>query len=168
MSSTSSPTLLRDVHSRHTERRVAVLALTGGGLTPFLTALPGVVSVVCALASMLVIWAGFWRAGWVAADHRIVALSWLTDGRWLLTDRRGRTVEGRLRPESRVGCRAVWLHWDVTGRSDFRRQSLLLAGGDIPDSDLRRLMVRLRIEGHQSQSPDNMSPSAVAREISIA
>lgn len=151
MSSTSSPPLHCEVHSRRTERRVATVALTAGALAPFMAGLPGDVSMLCALAATLLIGSGLRRAGWLRPEGGIAAMSWLADGRWLLTDRRGRAVEGVLRSESRVGRRGVWLRWDVSthesGRPGVARRSLLLAGGDMPANELRRLIVRLRLEG---------------------
>lgn len=171
MSSSCSPTLLRDVHSRRTERWVVALALSAAGLVPFLTSLPVLVSVVCTVVSILLVGAGFWQAGWMlGGDHRIVAVSWLSDGRWLLTDRRGRTAEGTLLGQSRVGCRAVWLRWDLAGERYFSGRSLLLASIDTPENELRRLIVRLRIEGYRPLGgrPGNVKHDTAAREISMA
>ena len=96
--------------------------------------------VICAVA----IRAGLSRMGWLGA-RRIVGVTWLSDGRWQVVDRRGVTTEARLRNDSRVGSHWVWLRWDTPDR--WNQRSLLLAAGDIPTSDLRRLLMRLRIVG---------------------
>lgn len=165
MSSTSSPIHLRDVHSRRTERWVAVLALAAAGLAPFLAGLPIEATLAYTAASISLAGAGFRRAGWtIRGDRRIVAVTWLADGRWLLTDRRGRIAEGVLRSDSRVGRHLVWLCWDMQGGRHPGRRSMLLAGSDVSDDELRRLSVRLRIDGYAG----NVTRDTTAREISMA
>lgn len=143
MSSTSSPTLICDVRARRTDRWVAGLALVASAVglslvTAFDSLVACMLFVICAAA----ISGGLARAGWIGT-RRIVGVTWLSDGRWRLVDRRGVTTEATLRSDSRVGSRWVWLRWDTPDR--WNQRSLLLAAGDAPRSDLRRLMMRLRI-----------------------
>jgi hypothetical protein len=146
MSSTSSPTLLCDVRSRRAEPAVALLALAAGALGPSLvTSLDTTTACAVSLISTSLILLGLWRARWVGA-RRIVAVAWLSDGRWLLTDSRGATIEAALLGDSRVGGHWAWLRWS-SGNSIRCTSSLLLAAGDISSGDLRRLIVRLRIDG---------------------
>lgn len=132
-----------------------MLALAATAGAPWLvTAFTPALACAISLSSFVLVWLGFRRAGWVSADHRIVGVSWLPESGWRLTDRCNRTIEGVLRSDSRVGGRCVWLRWDTDGLP-FNRKSMLLTAGDIPERDLRRLVVRLRIEGpaHDAAGP---------------
>jgi hypothetical protein len=85
---------------------------------------------------------GLWRAGWIGSRHRIVAVRWLADGRWLLADR-DNTFPAALCADTRLFGQTVWLHWKTVAG---RRRSMLLAAGDLPAGQLRTLGARLRIE----------------------
>jgi hypothetical protein len=106
-----------------------------------------------ALARMLVAF-GFNRAGWLGDRERIEHVVWSSDGRWLLTDACGRQVEATLRDDTRVGNRSVWLRWNAN-----RTRSKLLISGDLQAAELRRLIVRLRIQGGR-RDPIDEAPGA--------
>lgn len=151
MSSPSSPTLLSDVSSRRAERRAAWLTAVGCVVASVLVSASvgteGATAMTGALAAAFVAGAaaclGLWHAGWFDGRH-IRQLSWLSQGRWILTDAADRRWCGRLCGQTRVAGRWVWLRWRL---DDGRSRCLLIAPGDIDAQDLRRLVVRLRIEG---------------------
>jgi hypothetical protein len=89
---------------------------------------------------------GLWRQGWLGGERRLTSVSWLPDGRWLLADAGHASAPADLRADSRVGSRWLWLRWNADCPHRPRRRSLLLVRGDIPNPDLRRLVVRLRLE----------------------
>lgn len=145
MSSTSSPTLICDVRARRAERCVALLALTASavGLSLVTSFSPLTLCALFAISGVLLC-CGLHRAGWLGA-RRIASFAWSSDGRWQLIDGRGVATHVRLRSDSRVGSRWVWLRWDTSERWSTR--SLLIFAGDVCEGDIRRLAVRLRIEG---------------------
>lgn len=169
MSSQGLPTLELDVRSRRAETFVAVLVTalavaapwlsmglsTGlsmgppaGSLSSFAFAFSGVAAVVVPV--------GFWRAGWIGRQRQIIRIVWQADGRWFLTHAHGRTAEAVLRADTRISTRAIWLRWDIqldrpaprasTSQVTVTRGSMLLATADVPEPDLRRLFVRLRLD----------------------
>lgn len=165
MSSQGLPTLELDVRSRRAETFVAVLVTTlavaapwlstglsmgppTGALSSFAFAVSGVAAVVVPI--------GFWRAGWIGRQRQIICIVWQADGRWFLTNAHGGTVEAVLRADTRISTRAIWLRWDIqldrptprasTSQVSVTRGSMLLATGDVPEADLRRLFVRLRLD----------------------
>jgi hypothetical protein len=94
---------------------------------------------------------GFWRAGWIGHQRQIIRIVWQADGRWFLTNARGGTVEAALRADTRISKRAIWLRWDIQldcpgPWASIPLRSMLLVTGDLPEPDLRRLFVRLRID----------------------
>jgi hypothetical protein len=135
---------------RRAERRAAWLALVGAGcavallgLVPPWTQLLAAGGLgAIAVAGSGAITFGLWRAGWIGSRHRIVAVRWLADGRWLLADR-DKTFPAALCADTRLFGQTVWLHWKTVAG---RRRSMLLAAGDLPAGQLRTLGVRLRIE----------------------
>jgi hypothetical protein len=102
-------------------------------------------------ATLAAIGFGLWRAGWIGSRHRIVGLRWLADGRWLLADSRGNAFSGELSAGTRLARNACWLHWTTSGD---RSRTMLLARGDLSDSELRALAVRLRIEAVERVLPE--------------
>ena len=156
-SSTLTPTLMIDARSRRTETWVAILTVLAAALSSALLHLSPATAAVTAIAMAGVIAVGFGRSGWLGGENRIETVSWVADGRWFLGDRRGRSFEVALEGGTRAACGAVWLRWsNAHGRRP--RYSMLLAPGDLPSEDLRRLIVRLRIEGSRAAS----SPGVVA------
>lgn len=141
MSSQGSPRLELDLRQRRWERRVAWLALVLGPASFLLTA-PRPAAFGYALAMALLVAGGLLRSGWIGDRERIQRVVWSSDGRWLLTDARGRLFEATLRADSRVGDGFVWLRWNAN-----QTRSMLLVSGDVAAADLRQLIVRLRLEG---------------------
>ena len=135
-----------DVRARSAERLLGGLALGAVGVSAALAPLAPIQSGLFLLAAVC-IGLGLWRQGWLGGERRLTAISWLPDGRWLLSDARHTSIPAELRGDSRVGSRWLWLRWNVDCSLRPRRRSLLLLGGDIPNSDLRRLVVRLKLEG---------------------
>jgi hypothetical protein len=93
---------------------------------------------------------GFWKAGWLGWRPRLRRIAWQVDGGWLLTDFSGATRHAELRGDSRLGAGCAWLRWDMqpgAGSVWARTCTLLLVPGDVSAPDLRRLQVRLRIDG---------------------
>jgi hypothetical protein len=94
---------------------------------------------------------GLWRAGWIGSRHRIVGLDWRTDGRWLLADSRQHTFTAELAGGTRLFGNALWLQWRTPDRG---LRSMLLVTGGLPESQLRTLAVRLRIEALERALPE--------------
>jgi hypothetical protein len=151
MSSPGLPTLTVDARSRRCEARVALLALGFAGAAPLgLTGLDFPATVAASVASILVIGAGLWRAGWLPSRRRLAAFVWHADGRWVLTDVCNMTFEGRLCADARIGERCVWLRWQAGSQRLGAERTMLLARGDVADRELRRLITRLGIEGRHA------------------
>lgn len=149
MSLPNSSTLTIDVRARQLEYRVAWLALFAAGLTPWLlTALEPGIAAAASAVGVAVVARGLRHAGWMPhAAHRLTGIRCLADGRWLLTDASSRTVEGLLvRSDARVVSRCVWLRWRTVGETRQRTHSLLLGPYDLPQAQLRRLIVALRMD----------------------
>lgn len=175
MSSQGLPTLELDVRSRRAQRVVALSVTALAVAAPCLLgsfALSQALSLALSVVAAVVLPIGFWRAGWIGRQHQIIRIVWQADGRWFLSDTHGRTVEAALRADTRISTRALWLRWDiqfdppmnrastlpsaipqvadvaanVIAKLAANRKSMLLVAGDVPESDLRRLFVRLRID----------------------
>ena len=154
MSSTSSPTLIIEVRARRTERLVAVCTLAIVFLSPWLLmSLAPAAAFSAGVAAVLAAAMGFRLAGWLGGRTSIARLSWIPEGRWFLTDRAGAQLEASLGAGTRVGPGLVWLQWRVlTARFPLVR-TMLLTDRDLPAQDLRRLVVRLRIDGPRHSGP---------------
>lgn len=145
MSSPGLPRLDIEVGQRRAERWIAGAGSAAGLVLSTLTAqLLGFTAVAAAtigvfLAITCVV--GFQRAGWLGGGRRIQRVVWQPQGDWLLLDAAGRSRETRLRADTRVGPGCFWLRWDAGNPC-----SILLAPGDLPADELRRLSVRLRID----------------------
>lgn len=129
---------------------MALFALTASLATAVLWACKSMPAGLASAILVATLGGGFWYAGWIGrGSRRLKAVCWLQDGRWLLMDEANRVVAAKLHADTRVFARCVWLHWAGAdpARDGRLRRSLLLAAGDIADSELRRLLVRLRIEG---------------------
>lgn len=143
-----------DVRGRRAERLLGVLALLGlagaGALLPLATWQVGAVFILVTVAAV----AGLWLQGWLGGARRLARIDWLPDGRWRLRDARHTDVTAELRPDSRIGAHWLWLRW----QAGARRPSIFLIHGDLPDSDLRRLTVRLRLDARLHSRPAAESP----------
>jgi len=101
---------------------------------------------------------GLWLQGWLGGARHLTRLSWLPDGRWLLSDKRHTDLSAVLRPDSRVGSHWAWLRWELSS-SGPRHRSMLLLEGDLAAPDLRRLLVRMRLLSQQPVAPtDSADP----------
>jgi hypothetical protein len=148
MSSRSSPTLIIDVRARRAEGVIVVCTLAVAVLSPWLLtslAPPAALSAGIVAFSGLAI--GFRRAGWLGGLRSLETLSWISDGRWVLVDRAGAHIEATLGAGTRVGPGLVWLRWRVSNSGFPLVRTLLLTDRDLPAQTLRRLVVRLRIDG---------------------
>jgi hypothetical protein len=142
MSSRDSPPLSLEVRKRGAERWCAATLVALTVLAVVQTSMQApLTGVSLTLVGGAVLGYGMWRAQWFGS-RRLVRIAWLPDGRWQLVDASGVVVEASLRGDSRVGSHYAWLRWDA----DIVR-SMLLFRGDLTEADLRRLIVRLRIDG---------------------
>jgi hypothetical protein len=135
-----------DVRARRAERLLGVLALLGV-LGAGMLLLPPVsfVSAAFFIVVTAAVGAGLWLHGWLGGARRLARIAWLPDGRWQLRDARHTDVIAQLRADSRIGARWLWLRWNAESAWP-RRPSMLLIHGDLPTADLRRLIVRLRLD----------------------
>ena len=153
MSSPGSPTLELDVAARRTEKRVAWFAIVAAAAAPCLIGASWqivLLSIVAAAACRQ----GFQHAGWLGGAQSLRHITWRPEGHWLLKDVQGREFEATLRADSRLLARLVWLRWNAADQVRDGRtpgivrggtRSMLLSLGDIPEPQLRRLRVRLRL-----------------------
>ena len=144
MSSPGSPTLILDARTRRAERAVATIALAAAGVAPWLADVHGLQALVYGLCCMGVAALGLYRAGWLGTARRLVGATWTADGRWTLSRHGQDPLDAVLLGDSRCGAGWVWLHWS-TGR--WSRRSMLLVRSDLSSGQLRRLVVRLRLQG---------------------
>ncbi len=126
--------------------------LLGGGLLSLWLVeppwLPGMIASLLALglyASVLR------RHVWLSAPAAIRELVWEGDGIWRLLRADGSEREARLRGDSFVHPYLVVLNFRQT---DGRPCSVLLIPGRVSAADLRRLRVRLKLEGVGDQATD--------------
>lgn len=136
---------------RRAEPCAAWLVLVAGACGVLLLGATSWTTQLVGAAGLAAIGVGLWRAGWIGSGHRIVGLRWLADGRWLLADGREAASPGVLAAGTRIAQDALWLCWR-TPRG--RRRSMLLTPGDLPASELRALVVRLRIEALERALPE--------------
>jgi hypothetical protein len=153
MSLQDLPALTLDVGKRRTERRCAwalasLVVLASGFAMARSVALGSFLAVGSSAAY------GLWRHG-RSRCRRLTTIAWLADGRWRLVEEDGRVVEAVLRADSRISSHCVWLRWNA----DIVR-SMLLFRGDLTEADLRRLIVKLRIEGARPAADPSEPASA--------
>ena len=149
MSSHGLPTLFLDVCGRRADRAVAVFMLVLAIVVSIQLPLPVATLAVIVPGVALALGLGFLFIGWLGGPGRLARIACQPDGRWMLSDGAGRTVEAELAPGSRVTPFALWLEWK--GRPG---RPLLLLSGDVAATDFRRLVVRLRLSaGSQRRTP---------------
>lgn len=85
MSLPDSATLTFDVRGRRSERRLGVLALVAVAAAIGLLPLPLLSAVLFFAIAAAVVVLGLWGQGWLGGAGRLTAVSWLSDGSWLLT-----------------------------------------------------------------------------------
>jgi hypothetical protein len=153
-------TLTIDVRARRAERLLGMVALTGVAMTAVL-----LLSVSMMLAFAVLVLGlgatafGLRSQGWLGGAGGLTSISWLADGRWLLSDGCHTNQPAELRGDSRVGSRWVWLRWQLLS-SPSKSRSMLLLDGDIPAADLRRLIVRLRLPSQRRHQLFAEAPGA--------
>jgi hypothetical protein len=138
-----------DVRARRAERLLGVLGLcgvVGAGVLLYPPVSTLVASFFIVVTAAVI--AGLWLQGWLGGVRRLARIAWLPDGQWQLRDARHTDVVAELRGDSRVGAHWLWLRWNADSAWRRRQPSMLLIRGDIPDGDLRRLIVRLRLDAH--------------------
>ncbi|MFC4312154.1 hypothetical protein ACFPN2_23940 [Steroidobacter flavus] len=139
----ATPTLLTiDVRSRRSERRLGVLALGGVAVATWLLPLPLVSAVLFFVTASAVVLLGLQWQGWLGGADRLTAVSWMSDGSWVLSSAHRKNIPATLGTDTRVGRRWLWLRWH-TGQG---QRSMLLLKGDALPAEIRRLSVRLRLE----------------------
>lgn len=161
MSSQGSPALDLDVHARRAERRVAMLVLMTGVLAPWLLQVTIPTSLLLSASAAIGLSYGFRQAGWLAGPRRLVRITWLGDRRWFLTDARGLRREATLLPDTRRGPGCVWLRWRLVDAPDVH--SMLLVRTDLATHELRRLLVRLFVDGMSPAQPTFLDDPAAPR-----
>lgn len=164
---TPTRTLTIDVRGRRSERRLGVLALLAVALATGLLTLPILKAALFFMVVAGIIATGLWLHGWLGGARRLTHVSWLSDGRWRLSDGAQANLSATLSRHCRVGNRWVWLSWHVDagaytrpGVSRARRRSMLLVQGDVSAVELRRLGVRLRLESVSPQASPMLSTGA--------
>lgn len=162
-SSAGFPTLAVDARRRRVGRLIAVLVLLLAAGSPALMAGSIGLGVVLSgtAAVLIVLWAGLVGAGWLGS-RQITRVVWQADGRWLLTDERGRDYEATLRPDTRMSTNFIWLRWDLP---TVRGASMLLAAGDASADELRRLRVRLKLDRRAGACATSMRAATQARKF---
>lgn len=159
MSSPSSPPLILDVRARSAERALAWGILGLAFVCPWLFAGPPLVLAALSVLCVGVSWLGLFHCGWLEGARRVAQVAWLADGRWFITTSDGRSMECELDLTSRVGAMAIWLRLR-TCELPVRRYSLLLTRADDCAEDVRRLGIRLRLEGTRSPGRPDLLPAA--------
>ncbi|WP_129647182.1 hypothetical protein [Peristeroidobacter agariperforans] len=139
------PTLTLDVRSRRSERRLGALALLGVAAAAMLLPIPPLSAALFCVSAAAVVGSGLWWQGWLGGADRLTAVSWLSDGSWLLATATRTNIPATLSADSRIGSRWVWLRWHTPG-SRPRSRSMLILKGDVLPAELRRLNARLRLE----------------------
>jgi hypothetical protein len=146
MSSPSSPPLILDVADRPAERWIGYGTVAAAFVLPF-GALPfethSILLAAVLLSALVVV--SLRACGWLGGPHCVVHVAWLADGRWIAVQASGATAECELCLNSRIGARALWLRLRPIGAS-ARTFSLLLSRAHDPDDQVRRLIVRLRLD----------------------
>jgi hypothetical protein len=156
MSSPNSPPLNLELRAPRLEAWVAYVAVTVAALAP-LAVLPWMTGVVCGVLSAGLIYSGFASTHWLAPAQQIARVSWLADGRWVVEESSGTIMECELRRGSRVFAHAAWLCLEPSKCSHKALHVLLTSFGLHHPSELRRLILRLRLDGVRSPSPTQLS-----------
>jgi hypothetical protein len=142
------PTLFLDVCGRRSDRLLAVVMLLLASVVATQLPLPAAALVIIVPVVAVTVGLGFLLIGWWGGPGRLARIAWQPDGRWMLSDVAGRTIETELAPGTRVTPFALWLEWK--GRPG---RPLLLLPGDVATTDFRRLVVRLRLSATPRRSP---------------
>lgn len=134
-----------DVRSRRSERRLGALALLGVAAAAMLLPIPPLSAALLFVVVAGAVGLGLWSQGWLGGAERLTAVSWSSDGSWLLTSATRKNIRATLSADSRIGSRWLWLRWHTPGVRP-RQRSMLILKGDVLPAELRRLSARLRLE----------------------
>ena len=156
MSSPNSPPLNLELRAPRLEAWIACVAVMMAAVVP-LVFLPWMAGVACSVLAAGLIYSGFASTHWLAPAHQIARVSWLADGRWVVEEFTGTVTECELRRGSRVFAHAAWLCLDPSDASRKPLHLLLTSFGLRHPSELRRLILRLRLDGARSASPAELS-----------
>lgn len=156
MSSPNSPPLNLELRAPRLEARIAYVAVTMAAVVP-LVFLPWMAGAACGVLAAALIYSGFAGTHWVVPARQIARVSWLSDGRWLVEESTGTVRECELRRGSRVFAHAAWLCLDPSDAPRKPFHLLLTSFGLRHPSELRRLILRLRLDGVRSLSPTELS-----------
>ena len=156
MSSPNSPPLNLELRAPRLEACIAWVAVVIAAVVP-LVFLPWMAGLACGVLAAGLIYSGFANTQWLAPPRRIARLSWLADGRWLVEEAAGTVRECELRRDSRVFAHAAWLCLEPSDPSQKSYRVLLTSLGLRHPSELRRLIVRLRVDGVRFETPAELS-----------
>jgi hypothetical protein len=126
---------------------LAAVALLAAGLAAWLVFADFVTALVYGGCCVVVVAGLLHRAGWLGRGQRIIEATWHADGHWTLWREGQPPIDAVLLGGSRVAPNCVWLHWRTEDRPWQRLRSMLLTSPDLPRGELRRLVVRLRLQG---------------------
>ena len=156
MSSPNSPPLNLELRAPRLEAWIAYVAVMMAAVAP-LVFLPWMTGALCGVLAAALIYSGFASTHWLVPAHQIARVSWLADGRWLVEESTGTIMECELRRGSRVFAHAAWLCLDPSDASRKPFHLLLTSLGLRHPSELRQLILRLRLDGARSLSPTELS-----------
>lgn len=156
MSSPNSPPLILELRAPRVEACLAWLAVMMAAVVPPLF-LPWIAGAICAPFAAGLVYLGFARTHWLSPAQQIARVSWLTDGRWLVEQSAGAIRECELGHGSRVFAHAAWLRLDPSAPSRKPFHLLVTSFGLRHPSELRRLILRLRLDGVRRPSPAELS-----------
>jgi hypothetical protein len=156
MSSPNSPPLNLELRAPRVEAWIGCLAVMIAAIVP-LVFLPWVPGMVCGVLAAALIYAAFASTDWLAPAQQIARVSWLADGRWMVEEYTGTVSECELRRGSRVFAHAVWLCLDPADASRKPLHLLLTSFRLRHPSELRRLILRLRLDDLRPLSPAELS-----------
>lgn len=156
MSLPNSPPLNLELRAPRHEAQIAWAAVILAAAVPTLF-FPSIPGVMVGFFAGGVLYLGFANAQWLAPARSIARLSWLADGRWLAQDAAGTVWECELRSSSRAFAKAAWLCLEPSDASRKPFYLLLTSGGLRHPGELRRLIVRLRLDGMRSQTSPEMA-----------
>lgn len=134
-------------------------------LVPWLFAAPLLLQGMGSILLACLTYAGLRHSGWVPGPHRVARIAWRTDARWELTTSSGEKRYCELHPSTRVGAYAIWLRL-CSSEPTRRDYCVLLARTDTSADAVRRLSVRLRLEGAKipaTAEPISQAPAFVAQ-----
>jgi hypothetical protein len=144
MSSLNSPPLNLELSAPDLQAYIAWVAVLLAVSVPFIFLQSSAGALLGALSGTLVYW-GLCSAHWLGRAGRVTRVTWFSDGRWTVQDPSGDVSECELHRTSRTFSKAVWLCLcPVNAR--WRRIYVLATPSSVPSPQLRRLILRLRVD----------------------